>query len=133
MRRWTSRWLSRACLRLGRFDDAQRLGNRAVECLPPQTGLAAHTFHLLGDIASHPDGFDAENAEAHYARALALAEPRGMRPLVARCHLGRGTLYRKVGRHQEARAALSWSVEMFRDMDMTFWLSQAEAEVAKTA
>jgi DNA-binding SARP family transcriptional activator len=133
MRRWPSRWLARAYLRLGRFDDAQRLGNCAVECLPPQTGLAAQTFHLLGDIASHPNGFDAEGAQAHYARALALAEPRGMRPLVARCHLGRGTLYRKVGRREEARAALSRSVELFRDMDMTFWLSQAEAELAKTA
>jgi tetratricopeptide (TPR) repeat protein len=133
IRRWTSRWLARACLQLGRLYDVQRLANRAVECLPPQTGLAAHTFHLLGDIASHPDGFDAESAEAHYARALALAEPRGMRPLVARCHLGRGTLYRKVGRREEARAALSRSAELFRDMDMTFWLSQAEAELAKTA
>jgi tetratricopeptide (TPR) repeat protein len=131
--RWPSRWLARACLRLGRFDDAQRLGSRAAECLPPQTGLAAHTFHLLGDIASHPDGFDAEGAEAHYAQALALAEPRGMRPLVARCHLGRGTLYRKMGRPEDARAALSRSVELFRDMDMTFWLSQAEAELAETA
>jgi len=133
MRRWPSRWLARAYLRLGRFDDAQRLSNCAVECLPPQTGLAAQTFHLLGDIASHPNGFDAEGAQAHYARALALADPRGMRPLVARCHLGRGTLYRKVGRREEARAALSRSVELFRDMDMTFWLSQAEAELAKTA
>ena len=129
--RWPARWLARACLRLGRFEDAQRLGNRAVECLPPQTGLAAHTFHLLGDIASHPDGFDAESGDTYYAQALALAEPRGMRPLVARCHLGRGTLYRKVGRQEEARAALSRSVEMFREMEMTFWLSKAETELAE--
>ena len=133
MRRWPARWLARACLRLGRFDDAQRLANRAVECLPPQTGLAAHTFNLLGDIASHPDGFDAESGQTYYAQALALAEPRGMRPLVARCHLGLGTLYRRVGRQEEARDALSHSVQMFRDMDMRFWLSQAEAELAKTA
>src|SRR5262245_32447888 len=130
-RRWPARWLARACLQLGRFDDAQRLGNRAVECLPPQTGLAAHTFHLLGDIASHPDGFDAESGDTYYAQALALAEPRGMRPLVARCHLGRGTLYRKVGRQEEARAALSRSVEMFRELEMTFWLSKAETELAE--
>src|SRR5262249_61162130 len=99
--------------------------------LPPQTGLAAHALHLLGDIASHPDRFDAESSETYYARALALAEPRGMRPLVARCHLGRGTLYRKVGRQQEARAALSRSSDMFRDMEMTFWLSKAETELAE--
>jgi DNA-binding SARP family transcriptional activator/class 3 adenylate cyclase len=127
--RWACRWLGRACLQLGRLDDARRLGNRALEFLPPQTGLAAHTFHLLGDIATHPDRFDAESGETHYARALALAEPRGMRPLVARCHFGLGRLYRKIGRREEARAALSQSVEMLRDMHMTFWLSQAEAEL----
>jgi hypothetical protein len=60
---------------------------------------------------------------------LALAEPRGMRPLVARCHFSLGRPYRKIGRREEARAALSQSVEMLRDMHMTFWLSQAEAEL----
>jgi tetratricopeptide (TPR) repeat protein len=125
--------LARACLQLGRLDDALRLGNRSVESLPPQTGLAAHTFHLLGDIAIHPDRFDAESGESHYLEALALAKPRRMRPLVARCHLGLGTLYQKVGRHEEAVAALSHCVQMFRDMDMPFWLSRAEAELAKTA
>jgi tetratricopeptide (TPR) repeat protein len=130
IRRWASRWLARACLRLGRLDDARRLSIGAVECLPAQTGLAAHTFHLLGDIASHPDGFDAESGETHYLEALALAKPLRMRPLVARCHLGLGTLYQKVGRQEEARAALSHCVHVFRDMDMPFWLSQAEAELA---
>jgi len=133
LRRWTYRLLARACVKLGRLDDALRLGNRAVESVPPQTGLAAHTFHLLGDIATHPDRFDAESGESHYLEALALAKPRRMRPLAARCHLGLGTLYQKVGRHEEAGAALSHCVQMFRDMDMTFWLSQAEAELAKTA
>jgi hypothetical protein len=41
--------------------------------------------------------FDAESGEAHYRKALALAEPRGMRPLVAHCHLGLGKLYRRIG------------------------------------
>jgi hypothetical protein len=30
----------------------------------------------------------AESGEAHYRKALALAEPRGMRPLFAHCQLG---------------------------------------------
>src|SRR5262245_63548934 len=41
---------------------------------------------------AHPDRFDAERGETHYRQALALAEPRGMRPLVAHCHLGLGKL-----------------------------------------
>ena len=38
-----------------------------------------------GDIAVHRDRFDVESGEAHYRKALALAQPRGMRPQVAHC------------------------------------------------
>ena len=33
---------------------------------------------------------DIEEGEIHYRKALALAEPRGMRPLIAHCHFGLG-------------------------------------------
>ena len=72
--------LGRAALQLGRPDEARRLGDRAIEWSPRQLGVRAHTLHLLGDIATHLDQFDAESGEAHYRQALALAEPRGMRP-----------------------------------------------------
>ena len=54
-----------------------------------------------------------------------------MRPLQAHCHLGLGKLYRRVGRLDEARAELSTAVAMLREMGMTFWLPEAEAELAK--
>ena len=43
---------------------------------------------------------------AHYREALALAEPRGMRPLVAHCHLGLGKFYRRTGKGKKAREQL---------------------------
>jgi hypothetical protein len=54
-----------------------------------------------------------------------------MRPLTAHCHLGLGTLYAKVGRQEEARAELSTAIDLYRAMDMTFWLPQAEAALAQ--
>jgi hypothetical protein len=39
-----------------------------------------------------------EAAETDYRQALVLAEELGMRPLLAHCHLGLGTVYTKVGR-----------------------------------
>ena len=102
---WAYHSLGRACLLLGRLDEARRLGDRAVESSPSQPGFAAHALHLLGDIATHPDRFDAESGEAHYRQALALAEPRGMRPLVAHCHLGLGKLYRRTGKREQAAGA----------------------------
>jgi tetratricopeptide (TPR) repeat protein len=119
----------RACLLLGRLDEARRLGDRAIEYSPSHQGFVAHALHLLGDIATYPDRFDAERGEGHYRQALALAEPRAMRPLIAHCHLGLGKLYRRTGKHEQAREHLTAATTMYRDMDMRFWLEQVEAEL----
>jgi hypothetical protein len=50
-----------------------------------------------------------------------------MRPLVAHCHLGLGKLYRRTGKRQEAQEHLITATTMYREMDMRFWLEQAEA------
>jgi len=124
--------LGRAALLLGRLDEARRLADRAVVSSPRQPGFLAHALHLLGDIAFLPDRLDAESGETHYREALVLAEDLGMRPLQAHCHLGLGKLYRRIGRLDEARAELSTAVAMLREMGMTFWLPEAEAELAET-
>ncbi|HXH13801.1 MAG TPA: hypothetical protein VNP04_29030 [Alphaproteobacteria bacterium] len=54
-----------------------------------------------------------------------------MRPLLAHCHHGLGALYAKSGRHEQARAELSAAIELYRAMEMTFWLPQAEALLAQ--
>jgi tetratricopeptide (TPR) repeat protein len=130
---WAYGSLGRACLLLGRLDEAQRLGDRALEFSPRLPGFAAHVLHLLGDIATHPDRFDAEMGETHYRKALALAEPRRMQPLVAHCHLGLGMLYRRNGKRQQTREHLATATMMYRDMDMRFWLEQAESEMNRLA
>jgi len=121
--------MGRACFVLGRLDDARRLGDRAFEASSDLRGVLAGALQLLGDIAAHPDRFDAERGEAHYRQALALAEPRGMRPLIAHCHRGLGKLYWRTGKRQEAQEHLTTATSMYREMDMRFWLEQAEAEL----
>ena len=130
---WNYHSLGRACLLLGRLDEARRLGDRAVEFSRRHPGFAAHALHLLGDIATHPDRFDAESGEAHYRKALAFGEPRGMRPLVAHCHLDLGKLHRRTGKREEAQEHLTTAMTMYREMDMRFWLEQAEAEMGGLA
>jgi hypothetical protein len=80
---------------------------------------------LLGDIATHPDRFDADSGELYYGEALALAEPRGMRPLIAHCHLGLGKLYCRAGRSADAESHFDLATDMYREMAMTFWLERA--------
>ena len=122
--------LGRAALLLGALEEARILGERAIKYSPQQPGDAAHAEHLLGDIAAHPDRLDAELATLHYLKALALAEPRGMRPLVAHCHLGLGKLYQRTGQREQAQEHLTTATTMYREMGMTYWLEKAEAEVS---
>jgi class 3 adenylate cyclase/tetratricopeptide (TPR) repeat protein len=91
-------------------------------------GVEAYGLRLLGEIAARPDPPDVTTAEGHYRQALALAIQLGMRPLVAHCHLGLGKLYGRTGKRREAQEHFTTATTMYREMDMRFWLEQAEAE-----
>ena len=58
---------------------------------------------------------------------MELAEQLGMRPLIAHCHLGLGKLYRRSGKRDQAGGHIATATTMYREMDMRFWLEQAEA------
>jgi class 3 adenylate cyclase/tetratricopeptide (TPR) repeat protein len=114
------------CLSVGRVDKA---ANHAREALAltrrlGARGNEAHALRLNGDIAAV---VGAEDAEGYYRQALALAEPRGMRPLVAHCHFGLGKLYCRRGNREQAQEHLTTAMAMYREMGMTYWPEQAEA------
>jgi tetratricopeptide (TPR) repeat protein len=94
-------------------------------------GDQAYALRLLGEIAARRDPPESEPAEAHYRQALALADELGMRPLMAHCHLALGKLYATTGQHEQARAALTTAIDLYRAMAMTLWLPQAEAALAQ--
>ena len=124
--------LAEARLLGGQIDQARVAAEGAVErCRrSAQRGSEAYALHLLGEIAAHPTATKIEEADGHYRRALDLAIDLGMRPLVAHCHLGLGTLYRKTGKREEAREHLTTATAMYREMSMGFWLEKAEAELS---
>jgi tetratricopeptide (TPR) repeat protein len=97
-----------------------------------ERGHQAYALRLLGEIAVHRTPPDVDKAAAHYHQALALAKELGMRPLVAHCHHGLGRLYYQTGRAEPARTALAAAVDLYRAMEMTYWLPQAEVALAQT-
>jgi tetratricopeptide (TPR) repeat protein len=125
--------LSEAYMLAGRLEDAMPCARCALALARThkERGHEAYALRLLGEIPVHRDPPEVEPAETHYQQALTLAEALGMRPLQAHCHLGLGTLYAKIGRQEPARAELSTAIEMYRMMDMTFWLPQAEAALVQ--
>ena len=125
--------LSKAYLLAGRIEEALERAQYALSLAQgyKQRGYQAYALCLLGDIAARHEPPQSARAAAHYQQALALAKELGMRPLQAHCHRGRGTLYSVTGQRGQARAELSTAIEMYRTMEMTFWLPQAEATLAQ--
>jgi class 3 adenylate cyclase/tetratricopeptide (TPR) repeat protein len=131
-----SRWVaqfSEVCRLAGHGEEAWRHARQALDLARQhkERGNEALALHQLGVIHAHADPPDAEQAKAHYQQALALADELGMRPLMAHCHRGLGRLYHQTGRGEEARAELSAAIALYRAMEMTFWLPEAEAMLAQ--
>jgi class 3 adenylate cyclase/tetratricopeptide (TPR) repeat protein len=126
--------LGEAYLVAGRLEDARASAGRALALTREQgqRGHEAYALRLLGQIASQGDPFDAEAAEGHYRQALALATELEMRPLVAHCHLGLGKLHRRIGERATGDEHLATAITMYREMDMGFWLEQAEAQLSES-
>jgi tetratricopeptide (TPR) repeat protein len=74
-----------------------------------------------------------EEALSDWGRLLDLATELSMRPEVAHCHLGLSTLYRQTGDRASAREHLTIARTMYREMDMPFWLENAEAALGRWA
>jgi tetratricopeptide (TPR) repeat protein len=126
-------WLSEVCRLAGRGEEAGQYARQALELARQHRERAneAVALHQLGVVQAHAAPLDAAQAEAYYQQALVLADELGMRPLQAHCHHGLGTLYATTGQREQARAALSAAIALYRAMDMTFWLPQAEAALAQ--
>jgi tetratricopeptide (TPR) repeat protein len=116
-----------AYLSAGRIDEATNYAREALAVTRRlgARGREAQALSLTADVAA---ASGAENAEGYYREALALAEPRRMRPLVAHCQLGLGKLHRRRGDREQAQEHLITAMTMYREMGMTYWLEQAEAE-----
>jgi tetratricopeptide (TPR) repeat protein len=124
--------LSEAYVMVGRVEEAVAAAERALVLSREsiERGNEAWVLRLLGEIAARRDPLDAEAAEQHYGKALALAAELGMRPLVAHCHFGLAAIYRATGRVEQAREHVRTAATMYRDMDMGCYLEQAEAALA---
>jgi predicted ATPase/class 3 adenylate cyclase len=125
--------LGEAYLLAGRLEEAHALAERALAHAREhqERGHQAYALRLLGEIAAQREPPQSDQAGDDYHQAFTLAEELGMRPLVAHCHLGLGTLYLKTGRVEQARAELTTAIALYRAMEMTFWLPQAEAALAQ--
>ncbi len=118
--------LAEAYLLSGRTAEALPLAQRALDLVRvvKSRGTETHALLLLAEVCAEQDP---AAAGEHLGQALALATRLGMRPAIARCHLGLGEVTRRLGRPAEARAALTTAAEIFRALGMDSYLARAEA------
>jgi tetratricopeptide (TPR) repeat protein len=126
-------YLSEAYLVAGRLEEAHQHAAQTLDLARQyqQRGQQAWALWLLGESTARQASPAGALAAGHYREALALAEELGMQPLQAHCHQGLGTLYAATGQREQARTELAAALALYRAMEMTFWLPQAEAALAQ--
>jgi class 3 adenylate cyclase/tetratricopeptide (TPR) repeat protein len=124
--------LGEACLFAGRGDEAAAAARRALSLAQErgQRGDAAAALYVLGETAAR-GAVDSGDAAQHYLTAIALSEELGMRPLLARAHLGIGRLYLRAGAPDRAEDHLLTATRQFITMDMPLWLRQATTTLSE--
>src|SRR5262249_46822221 len=120
-------WLGEAYLAAGDLERTTRHSQANFETARARSerGTEAWAWWLQGEIAAETGLPGMPKTEAAYRQALTRATELGMRPLVAHCHLGLGTLYRRTGDHAKAEEHLTIATTMYREMGMAFWLEKA--------
>jgi tetratricopeptide (TPR) repeat protein len=123
--------LGEAYLRTGRMGEAMDFVTQALELSRQhkEQGHEAWSLRALGEVALAQEPPDAGRAEGAFRQASVLAGELGMRPLVAHCHLGLGTLYRRTRDRARAEEHLTLARDAFSDMAMELWAARARREL----
>jgi class 3 adenylate cyclase/tetratricopeptide (TPR) repeat protein len=124
--------LCEGLLRMGRTVDAQRM---AADALHVTTSIGARggqawALWLSGEMRLPADSEGLVEAEQFLRRAQALSQELGMRPLSAHCCFSMGRLYRRIAGEREACEELTSARAQYRELDMQYYLRQAEDALA---
>jgi class 3 adenylate cyclase/tetratricopeptide (TPR) repeat protein len=126
---WNVTALAECYLLAGRGDDAMREVARGLALARgnKQRWLEAEGLRVQSAARVSAAVPDLAGAQADAAQAARIAADLGMRPLLGRCHLALARIGRQSG-DTGARRHLEQALALFGEMDMRYWLEQAEAE-----
>jgi hypothetical protein len=96
-------------------------------------GMETDSLRVLGGAYGGSEGTDVEEAKKHLVSAMAMAEELRMPADEAHCQFELAKLLVQAGSLNEARQNIKAAMKLYRALDMPFWLSRAEAMLAKDA
>ena len=126
---WHLLKLAKVYAELGQFEDAWRCLNEAMTAVETtkEKWCAADLHRMAGEIALLSSEPNAEKAQAHFERALAIASEQHAKSFELRTSMSMARLWRDQGKRDEARELLApvygWFTEGFDTLD----LKQAKA------
>jgi tetratricopeptide (TPR) repeat protein len=94
-----------------------------------ERALESWAILVMGQVEADMGGL--EQAMDWYQRGLNQATKFSMLPLTAHYHMGLGQLYLKRGHCEKASFELETAIKLYRSVDMSYWLPQAESSLAK--
>src|SRR3989442_2374014 len=105
--------------RVGALAGAAQCAESALELARRfgQRGWEAWALRLDAQVAARREPLDVASIEARFGEAAALASELGMRPLLAHCRLGLGTVCARDGMKERAREEVTAALAGYRAMD----------------
>jgi len=120
--------LAEAHVKAGQAEAAFPVAAQAIDLAQEhrERGHEAYALRCLAAIELAREAPALDRAEEGYRKALGLAESLGMRPLQAHCHRGLSRVQERRGDPAAAATAAAAACELYRAMDMTFWLGEPD-------
>jgi ATP/maltotriose-dependent transcriptional regulator MalT len=125
--------LAEACRLKGETKKALQTAEEALSIFRQngERGFAAWALYYLAKVQSDGGPEQVQQSSQSYRQAKEQAEELRMKPLLAHCQMGLGEAHVKKGLSEEARSEIVAAIELYRSMDMAFWLPKAESALAK--
>ena len=120
--------LARAYSAVGRHDDALRAAERGLDLARMYRSAFGEAWLLLilAIVTLSSDPPDVERSLVSGADALTRSLALGTRPMSGHCHLALGQAHWAAGHSREGEEHIRTAVEMYRQMEMPYWLDVAE-------
>jgi tetratricopeptide (TPR) repeat protein len=117
--------LAEAYRQLGQLDMAVKTSEKALKIFHKnqERSFGAWTLYVAARIQS--DNTQEQVANQSLIQATDLASAIGMRPLLAHCYLELGKLSSRL-RNEDAQEIIQKAIALYRSLDMSFWLREAE-------